>query len=240
MNGRILDAYTGRFLSADPLLSEPLLTQNYNRYSYVNNRPFAFTDPSGFEAMMEVVVTGSRAGSKPAWCEGTCRFKRRAPTPSRSYGSRGGGSSAQTTPTPQDDAEEEEELQEVVVTGTKPREQAVNEASFGPALAFIRLGAYGLRALRALRAKNAANLAAKANKLNHIFGKAGHNLEPLVKQLGSREAVFNKVQSATQASVKSLGLKGVFQTTVKVGGQNVVVRGNVIGGVARIGTFFVR
>jgi hypothetical protein len=82
-------------------------------------------------------------------------------------------------------------------------------------------------------------VAADANKLGHIFGQARHNLGPLVQKLGSQEAAFTAVQSAAQSAVRSQRLSGVFQTTVNVAGQNVVVRGNVIDGVARIGTFFV-
>lgn len=48
MNGRVQDAITGRFLSADPYITEPGNTQNYNRYSYVYNNPLTYTDPSGF------------------------------------------------------------------------------------------------------------------------------------------------------------------------------------------------
>ena len=48
MNGRVQDAITGRFLSADPLVADPLLTQSYNRYSYVYNNPLTFLDPTGF------------------------------------------------------------------------------------------------------------------------------------------------------------------------------------------------
>jgi RHS repeat-associated protein len=49
MNGRIEDAFAGRFLSADPHVPNPTNTQSYNRYSYVNNNPLTFTDPTGFE-----------------------------------------------------------------------------------------------------------------------------------------------------------------------------------------------
>ena len=49
MNGRVYDQVVGRFLSADPLISEPLNTQNYNRYSYVYNNPLSAVDPSGFQ-----------------------------------------------------------------------------------------------------------------------------------------------------------------------------------------------
>ncbi len=48
MNGRVQDAVTGRFLSADTLVSNPGNTQSYNRYSYVLNNPLTLTDPSGF------------------------------------------------------------------------------------------------------------------------------------------------------------------------------------------------
>jgi RHS repeat-associated protein len=48
MNGRVQDAVTGRFLSADPQGTNPINTQSYNRYSYVNNNPLTLTDPTGF------------------------------------------------------------------------------------------------------------------------------------------------------------------------------------------------
>src|SRR5207237_10281370 len=48
MNGRVQDAITGRFISADPYITEPTNTQNYNRYSYVYNNPMSNVDPSGF------------------------------------------------------------------------------------------------------------------------------------------------------------------------------------------------
>jgi RHS repeat-associated protein len=47
MNGRIEDATTGRFLSPDPLVTDPGSTQSFNRYSYVQNNPLTYTDPNG-------------------------------------------------------------------------------------------------------------------------------------------------------------------------------------------------
>jgi RHS repeat-associated protein len=49
MNGRVYDPVVGRFLSADPYITEPGNTQNHNRYSYVSNNPLSLVDPSGFE-----------------------------------------------------------------------------------------------------------------------------------------------------------------------------------------------
>ncbi|TAK52110.1 MAG: hypothetical protein EPO25_14675, partial [Gammaproteobacteria bacterium] len=48
MNGRMQDPLTGRFLSADPYVANPASTQGWNRYSYVENDPASYTDPSGF------------------------------------------------------------------------------------------------------------------------------------------------------------------------------------------------
>jgi RHS repeat-associated protein len=48
MNGRVQDPALGRFLSADPFIPDPMSTQSYNRYSYVQNNPLTLVDPSGF------------------------------------------------------------------------------------------------------------------------------------------------------------------------------------------------
>lgn len=48
MNGRIYDANIGRMLSADPNIPSAGNLQSFNRYSYVNNNPLSYTDPSGF------------------------------------------------------------------------------------------------------------------------------------------------------------------------------------------------
>ncbi|MCC6338170.1 MAG: hypothetical protein IT380_29780, partial [Myxococcales bacterium] len=48
MKGRLYDQRTGRFVSADPLVSAPAFGQSFNRYSYVHNDPLHFSDPSGF------------------------------------------------------------------------------------------------------------------------------------------------------------------------------------------------
>jgi hypothetical protein len=38
------------FISADPFITEPWKTQNYNRYGYVYNNPLSYIDPSGYAA----------------------------------------------------------------------------------------------------------------------------------------------------------------------------------------------
>ncbi|MDL2215235.1 hypothetical protein LJC00_03510, partial [Dysgonomonas sp. OttesenSCG-928-M03] len=47
MNARLYDPYVGRFLSPDPYVQAPSLSQSFNRYSYALNNPLAYTDPDG-------------------------------------------------------------------------------------------------------------------------------------------------------------------------------------------------
>ena len=47
MNARLYDPAIGRFLSPDPYVQDPFMSQNFNRYSYVLNNPLRYTDPSG-------------------------------------------------------------------------------------------------------------------------------------------------------------------------------------------------
>lgn len=49
MRGRMYDPFTGRFLSRDPIIQSPLLSQTLNPYSYAMNNPLTLADPSGFE-----------------------------------------------------------------------------------------------------------------------------------------------------------------------------------------------
>lgn len=66
MNGRVYDPVLGRFLSPDPIVQFPAFSQSWNRYSYLNNTPTSFTDPTGYfgnETMEEIVVTGSRGSN---------------------------------------------------------------------------------------------------------------------------------------------------------------------------------
>lgn len=53
----------GRFLSADTIVPNPGNPQAYNRYSYVENRPLNFDDPTGHcKRPGECVVVGGSGG----------------------------------------------------------------------------------------------------------------------------------------------------------------------------------
>ncbi|UAB73126.1 VCBS repeat-containing protein [Vibrio sp. SCSIO 43132] len=48
MNGRVYDQTLGRFVSADPIIQAPFVTNSFNRYAYVWNNPMKYIDPTGF------------------------------------------------------------------------------------------------------------------------------------------------------------------------------------------------
>src|SRR6266498_3592942 len=51
MNGRVYDYRLGRFLSVDPIISNPANSQSINPYSYIGNNPLSGVDPTGYEAI---------------------------------------------------------------------------------------------------------------------------------------------------------------------------------------------
>jgi RHS repeat-associated protein len=58
MKGRIYDPLLGRFLTADPLVSDPSATQPWHPYAYVDNNPLRDTDPSGYKKCVAMRVSG--------------------------------------------------------------------------------------------------------------------------------------------------------------------------------------
>lgn len=58
MKGRIYDPKLGRFLTGDPLVSDPTATQPWHPYSYVDNNPLRDTDPSGYLKCQAMRVSG--------------------------------------------------------------------------------------------------------------------------------------------------------------------------------------
>ncbi len=49
MNGRMYDYRLGRFLSVDPIISNPASSRSINPYSYIGNNPLSGVDPTGYE-----------------------------------------------------------------------------------------------------------------------------------------------------------------------------------------------
>ena len=64
MDGRIYNPIIGRFLSPDPFIQSPDLTQSLNRYAYCINNPLSLIDPSGYSWLSDnwKPITASAVG----------------------------------------------------------------------------------------------------------------------------------------------------------------------------------
>ncbi|MBO4584989.1 MAG: hypothetical protein J5675_00095 [Bacteroidales bacterium] len=56
MNARLYDPVLGRFLSPDPYVQSPDLSQNFNRYAYALNNPLKYTDETGEFALTTMLI----------------------------------------------------------------------------------------------------------------------------------------------------------------------------------------
>ena len=89
--------------------------------------------------------------------------------------------------------------------------------------------------------KNSIDDAVKAvmkdqNKVDHLFNPK-HNLGKVVSKLGGQE---NTIRAVLNAANGKLPANGVFNNVpVKVGGQTILIRGNVINNIPRLGTMFI-
>ncbi len=81
MNGRLYDPVIGRMLSPDNYVQDVTNTQSYNRYSYANNNPLKYTDPTGwfntatdYSNIIDGESQGGRGGSTPGGWNATMGF----------------------------------------------------------------------------------------------------------------------------------------------------------------------
>jgi len=79
--------------------------------------------------------------------------------------------------------------------------------------------------------------------VHHIFANRRHNLGPLVRQYGSREAaaqaIHNAVDAALQAGELIPNARGVFEAPLEIGGNQVTVRGVILSGTAVLGSAWI-
>ena len=81
--------------------------------------------------------------------------------------------------------------------------------------------------------------------LQHVFGKTQHDLDQLLNAYkGDQTTAYQSIQMEAQTYVNQNGITGVIDSsnefTIKAGGYNVTVHGNVMDGVFRLGTAFVK
>ena len=227
---RYYDPQIGRFISRDPVG----FGGGINQYAYVGNNPTNFTDPSGLKAADPVTtwVNNAYKGYVDLSGQGFTSAKQNLGTVTVQMLDDNGRPLVDQIPgmppsgptTPQTSFDKLKDSVGDVAGKFMDGLQALSPAEgvLVGAVGMIKGGATGV----------------DLNKLLHIFGQEKHNLSGVIKQFGSEGKAFSAIQQATETAVSSQGLKGVFETTVRVGTETITVRGNIIDGVVNIGTAF--
>jgi RHS repeat-associated protein len=84
-----------------------------------------------------------------------------------------------------------------------------------------------------------ARATANANKINHIFGKADHNLDPLVQVCKSKGKALKELTDAATRAFPGAAEGVPAEYSVSVQGVDVTVRGIIVNGQFRLGTAFI-
>jgi RHS repeat-associated protein len=242
----------GRFLSTDRLQGGTSDPQSWNLYVYVTNNPLKYVDPFGLWKQVAPGVWQWQDGDD--WK--SLAQKTGIPKNKLKGAFDGTGLGPGSAPIDVNNLRAGHANQTYASTDITPLFRGVgNEMNRGANASRNLIGGFAVVTYGAGAAvgasvyfapaiaeliRRALNEAARVdpNKLNHIFGEAEHNLGNLVSEFGSEESAFNAVQRAAETVVKSKGLQGVFEETVRVGTETVTVRGAVVNGVVKIGTAF--
>ena len=207
---RYYDPLLGIFYSTDPMLADPNTGAGFCRYCYANNNPYRFTDPDG------------RNGVEAF-----------------------GGLLYQTGQFLSGNGFDGKSVAGALTDGYNGEGQGLGRSAVDDATSFIPAGAVAGAAIKVARvvslvkATRAAAAVARANKINHIFSQARHGLSGVTKTIGSETKAYSAVEKATAKAVDATK-DGKFETVVKVGGEQVTVRGSVVEGEVKIGTAFVK
>ncbi len=98
MNGRVYDYRLGRFLSVDPIISNPGSTQSINPYSYIGNNPLSGTDPTGYEPRSICEGTGRSSNCTSIQVASSSPDKKRRQTQAHSGAGGAGSRQAESNP----------------------------------------------------------------------------------------------------------------------------------------------
>jgi RHS repeat-associated protein len=232
----------GRFMSPDPDNegAVDLDPQTWNMYSYVRNNPLRYTDPDGKNVL--VCIEGQDKCHNYTDEQYASLYKQQNgqqginlpggnfPTGDITCGGQKCGT-ATYFEAPMESDNFVNMLMVAPFAGLVTSSMSAADAAAANAARQTATGA-------TTRAATAAANAGRANTINHIFGKAAHNLAGLVAKLGSKEAAMDALEEATTKQVLSKGINGLFKETVSVAGENVTVKGIVENGVVKIGTAY--
>jgi hypothetical protein len=234
----------GRFTGADPATGWQEDPQSWNKYAYGRNNPLIYTDPSG--ETYQICIKGYPCVndiSDPEFYQLEQGREGFYFTGGHIYGWLSGQWTQVGTYRQLDMDLPVEVANALHTAGVRAARDTSTFMITSAMFATAYVGTYAIpAALAVLTAMGETGAVGPGvgllNTINHIFGKAAHNLGGLVQQYGSARAAFAALEKATTAQVVAKGLTGQFEEVVNVGGTNVTVRGIAINGVVKIGTAF--
>jgi hypothetical protein len=248
-NARWYDPYLNRWTSPDPIIPDPSNPLDWDRYSYCRNNPLKYVDDSGhipiIPLLIGVVIIGSKLidygwTAYDIYQSGQVLANPNASEDDKLFAGINigfaalfeGGEPDDILPVglPLDDLG-----RTTLIKGMKDAYQTGGREALER---FLRdnLGNYADDVLEHIGFLDSVN----PNDLHHIFDNPSHNLDSLLKKFGGQSSAYRAVERAfgevagnyTEAQLK----KGI---QVTVDGIRVTVRGTIVNGKARIGTFFI-
>ncbi len=240
---RWYDPALGRFVQADTVIPEASQgVQAWDRYAGMNNNPVRYIDPHGNSVdcgLGDPYCQGGRLNTQLRALDLALSEKYEHPNfgfgtltnQERSILDEGGWSAGG--------------FEEFMRGGNVSRADLWHDPL---TYLLIVVGTYGTyRAVGALATTLLANGVGGGNttpqidpnKLNHIFNNPEHNLGGLEQAFGSQEAAFEAVQNAFSKVANNFPADALKEgIAVTVNGFTIIVKGVIVNGVARIGTFF--
>jgi RHS repeat-associated protein len=233
MHARYSNASVGRFLSVDPIDGYPANPQSWNRYSYVLGNPVNLEDPTGMESSP---ITCNDSG-----CSGsiTVTPEPGPPTPK-----------LPTTPAPPpfwvrwQDSSIFAAARSVQIFYSNHKESIDNTLLLsGTVLQILGRSETGPsdETMEELEEAIEDLGPINPNDLNHVFGDVGHNLEAAATRFGGPERLYKLVQIVLEKNGGKLQVaaNGNYSALIRFGTVGITVTGRVVGGVPRIGTFYI-
>jgi RHS repeat-associated protein len=210
LRARQYNPHIARFTSRDPVKGSFKVPLTLRQYLYCINNPVNRIDPAGELSLTDISVTQAISSGIRGWQ--AFSYTRKAYAFARHITAAA-------------------DLRDVMLA------TLTLGLDIGQDYATGKLFNYGLKGLGKLSASLAPN------DLHHIFAKPGHKLGPILGKFGgSIDDAGRAVEDAFQEAVDS----GVYAgqdvkkgIVISVAGELAVVKGNIVDGVARVGTFFI-
>jgi hypothetical protein len=239
----------GRFTQADTIVPEPGSPLALDRYAYTNNNPIKYIDSNGNVPIIPILVAAGIVIMKAidygwtaydAWQSGKTLADPEASKSEKIVASFNIGLAAFLEAIEPDDLLPaglplDDAARRSLIKGAKEATEQGGDIAFER---FVRnnLGEYADDIFKRIGFESAVD----PKKLDHIFGNPEHNLEIMLDAFLSEEDAYLAVLEQFSITAQDFTNKQLKQgIQVSVSGFDITVRGVIVKGKAKIGTFFI-